>query len=126
MREALLFEQDLAERLTQALGAQRRTNRLLRERLRAVEQLAAGVAHEVRNPLGVLISGTEFLGRRAVAEPERSLLEDMRSAVGRADQILESLIDFSAPIGCVLSRLAGQVRSGRGHSGSASRRFACG
>jgi signal transduction histidine kinase len=98
LRAALAYERELTARLKQAIVVQRRLNRMLRERLRITDRLAAGVAHEVRNPLGTLLAGTEFLARRERLEPERTLLEDMRVAVARADLIVGNLVDFSTPM----------------------------
>ena len=98
LRRAFAFDRELSRRLKQTLIAQRRLNRILRDRLRLTDQLAAGVAHEVRNPLSTLLSGIEFLSRRERADPERSLLEDMGGAVSRAELIIRGLLDFSAPM----------------------------
>ncbi len=69
------------------------------EKLEAVGQLAAGVAHEVKNPLMTLLTGVRYLSRHTVADdgPARVLLDDMQEAVNRADAVIMGLLDFSAP-----------------------------
>ncbi len=119
LRTTVELKTDLAERIRQSLKTQRRLNRLLRERLQAIEQIAAGVAHEVRNPLGTLVSGTEYLARRARSEPEQELLKDMQTAVAHADVILQDLLDFSAPLRLNVARasLADAVRQATSEAG---------
>ena len=70
------------------------------ERLQSVGRLAAGVAHEVKNPLAVLRMGVDFFLTVPVSEDyaqiSGSVLEDMQLAINRADSIIMGLLDFSA------------------------------
>lgn len=65
----------------------------------AVGQLASGMAHEVKNPLMVLLTGVRYLQQRVPAgDPAvKTLLEDMHEAVTRADVVITGLLDYSAP-----------------------------
>ena len=60
-------------------------------------QLAAGVAHEVKNPLMTLLTGIQYLRTYAKVEGEgeETLLDDMWLAVKRADSVVRGLLDFS-------------------------------
>jgi PAS domain S-box-containing protein len=67
-------------------------------KLESIGTLAAGVAHEVKNPLQIILMGVDYLTRNASgATPNTpAVLEDMRQAIGRADQIVRGLLEFSA------------------------------
>lgn len=71
------------------------------ERLQSVGRLAAGVAHEVKNPLAVLRMGVDFfLNLELPGETSGAawmVLEDMQSAIRRADTIIMGMLNFSAP-----------------------------
>ena len=67
------------------------------EKLKAIGQLASGVAHEVRNPLGIIIQGVNYLERVVVSKKEEVVdtLNTIKESVNRADKIISSLLDFS-------------------------------
>lgn len=69
------------------------------EKMESVGRLAAGVAHEVKNPLAVIAMGIDYLSRSALPDEEnvRPVLAGMRRAVGRALGVIRGLLDFSAP-----------------------------
>lgn len=64
------------------------------EKLAGIGRLAAGVAHEVRNPLGALSTYTEVLRHRGVAPDVTS---EMQSAIGRIECTVKSLLDYARP-----------------------------
>lgn len=66
-------------------------------RMESVGILAAGVAHEVKNPLATILMGIEYLSNAASSGDEtiKAILEDMEQAVNRADSIVRGLLDFS-------------------------------
>lgn len=68
------------------------------EKMETVGRLAAGVAHEVKNPLAILLSGVEYLAASPVAGDDNvsMVLRDMRDALKRADTVIRGLLDFAA------------------------------
>jgi signal transduction histidine kinase len=67
------------------------------EKLDSVGRMAAGVAHEVKNPLMMILTGIKVLAKRVPATDEqtRLLLQDMEDAVERADRIIGGLLNYS-------------------------------
>jgi PAS domain S-box-containing protein len=75
------------------------------ERLQSLGRLAAGIAHEVKNPLAVLSMGVDFYADQpglSSGEAERTVLEEMRSAIQRANTIIMGLLEFSMPGALIL------------------------
>jgi len=68
------------------------------EKLKTVGRLAAGVAHEVKNPLNVVSLGVEYLESH-IEEPEELLqiVRDMSEAVKKANDVIFELLDYSSP-----------------------------
>jgi signal transduction histidine kinase len=78
--------------------AQTQAKLVRRERLAALGQLAATLAHEVRNPLGVLFNSISTLGR--VLPPggdPGTLLAIMDEEARRLDRLVRELLDFARP-----------------------------
>lgn len=69
------------------------------EKLHSIGQLAAGVAHEVKNPLQVILVGLQYLGDSPLAKDGEviSVIQEMRDAVQRANSVVQDLLDFSSP-----------------------------
>ncbi len=64
----------------------------------SIGRLAAGVAHEVKNPLMTLSLGTDYFLSRGVANSEEAvMLQDMKEAVRRGSNIINLLLDFAKP-----------------------------
>ena len=67
-------------------------------KLESIGRLAAGVAHEVKNPLAVIQLGIDYLTRGARDVAGRDTVEtiqEMADAVQRADAVIKGLLNFS-------------------------------
>ena len=88
--QAFIFEEDVTEK--------RRLEATLvqSEKLAAVGQLAAGVAHEINNPLTAIIANAQLL-KRMIPEDEDILemLDLISTAGNRASQVVRNLLDFA-------------------------------
>ncbi|MDP6418248.1 MAG: sensor histidine kinase [Candidatus Krumholzibacteria bacterium] len=74
------------------------------ERLAAVGRLAAGVVHEMRNPLSALKMNLSALQRsEALSDMEREQLAIAIEQGGRLERMLEELLDYSRPVQLKLS-----------------------
>lgn len=67
------------------------------ERLAAMGQMIAGVAHELNNPLTAVLGVTELLRDSASDEVSRRQLELAHRQARRAAQIVQNLLAFSRP-----------------------------
>lgn len=68
-------------------------------KLESIGRLAAGVAHEVKNPLMTLTMVADYLAQVIPArEPDAAtMLQDMRDAIQRANRVISELLEFSRP-----------------------------
>jgi two-component system sensor histidine kinase HydH len=89
----------LADRVEQVVRQLQQRERDIRraERLAAVGQLAAGMAHEIRNPL----TSVQLLVQTARRDPTAGLTEDdlamIDDELGRIEQSLRTLLDYARP-----------------------------
>jgi signal transduction histidine kinase len=68
------------------------------EKLASVGRLAAGIAHEIGNPIGIVLGYLELLQRKDIDRDERlELLSRMGSEIQRINLIIRQLLDFSRP-----------------------------
>jgi PAS domain S-box-containing protein len=75
------------------------TAQLIRaDRLAAMGELTAGVAHEVRNPLGVIRASVQLLDDAQVDHARiHEAAEVIKQEIDRLDRVIKALLDFGRP-----------------------------
>ncbi len=69
-----------------------------REALAAVGEMAAGLAHEVRNPLGAIRGAAQVLSMDADAGQTREMLEVIQEETGRLGRVVGDFLDYARPV----------------------------
>lgn len=91
----------MVTQLRQGRAAEEEARRLHLERveqLAVVGELAAGLAHEIRNPLSGVKAVVEVLAEDAhYDESRRAVLHDAASELSRMDQIVRDLLQYARP-----------------------------
>ncbi|OPX28387.1 MAG: hypothetical protein B1H08_05970 [Candidatus Omnitrophica bacterium 4484_171] len=66
--------------------------------MQVVGVIASGIAHEVKNPLAIILQGAEFLDKKIYAKDTNinTAIASIKEAVERADRIIKGLLDFSS------------------------------
>jgi two-component system, NtrC family, sensor histidine kinase AtoS len=75
------------------------TDQLIRaDRLAAMGELTAGVAHEVRNPLGVIRASVQLLeDAKGDAARTTEIASVIKQEIDRLDRVIKALLDFGRP-----------------------------
>ncbi|MCB9653483.1 MAG: GAF domain-containing protein [Deltaproteobacteria bacterium] len=69
-----------------------------RERLAAIGSMAAGLAHEIRNPLGAIKGAAEYLDPKSLANAEESeFLQVIIDETNRLNSVVSQFLDYARP-----------------------------
>jgi len=99
--------EDSKAELKQSIESLERTNRELRqaqeeiiksEKLASVGRLASGVAHEIGNPIGIVLGYLNFLKSNDLKGEERTdFIARIETEIDRINRTIRNLLDFSRP-----------------------------
>jgi len=68
------------------------------EKLASVGRLAAGIAHEIGNPIGIVLGYVELFAKGDIAEEEKKdFLQRIEHEITRISRTIRQLLDFSRP-----------------------------
>jgi two-component system sensor histidine kinase HydH len=74
-----------------------------RDRLAALGEMAAGLAHEIRNPLAAIKGATQYLDPRRLPGEDQEFLEIIVEEVNRLNGVVSQFLDYSRPLKSTLS-----------------------
>lgn len=110
LARALEVAQRREQELANALESLKQTQLSLAEskKMETIGRLAAGVAHEVKNPLAIVRMGLDYLARRLPADQPaaRTTMDRLYDAIRRADAIVAELLDYAAPAPLIFTELS--------------------
>jgi signal transduction histidine kinase len=102
LRAQMAKQRRATEQLAQATEQVRQAEEAARrsDRLAALGQLSAGLAHELRNPLGTIKASSEMLTRQVGAENEvaREMSGFIASEVDRCNSLITRFLQFARPL----------------------------
>jgi signal transduction histidine kinase len=88
----------LAEQMAISLENSQMFERLKeRDRLAALGEMAAGLAHEIRNPLGAIKSAAQYLDPKDVGGDEGEFLQVIVDEVDRLNHVVTTFLDYARP-----------------------------
>lgn len=85
--------------MAQALAAQKRLEEQVQraDRLSLIGEMAAGMAHEIRNPLMAIRGFAQLQGEESASQEQKEYNEIIVREVDRMNQLIEQLLYFSRP-----------------------------
>jgi two-component system sensor histidine kinase HydH len=93
----------VCEDITETKNLRQRAERM--ERLAALGQLSATIAHEIRNPLGSISLNFQYLtGRLEIPDPYKKTFRNIEQGMARIQNIINGILDFTRPVPLALKK----------------------
>ncbi len=90
---------DIADRLAVAVDNTRSFERMKeRDRLAALGEMSAGLAHEIRNPLGAIKGSVQVMARADLSEMQQEFLGIIIEEVDRLNGVVSQFLDYARPM----------------------------
>lgn len=90
---------DLADQLASVVENSKLYERMReRDRLAALGEMSAGLAHEIRNPLGAIKGAAQCLDPKRVSGEEGEFLEVIVEEVNRLNGVVTAFLDYARPM----------------------------
>lgn len=90
---------DVAERIAIAVENSKLYERIKeRDRLAALGEMAAGLAHEIRNPLGAIKGAAQVLDPQGTPADSGDLLRVIVEEVNRLNKVVSEFLDYARPL----------------------------
>ena len=67
------------------------------EKLAAIGQLAAGIAHEIRNPLAGISGSVELLSKESTNSDDKKLMNIIMKEINRLNNLITEFLDYAKP-----------------------------
>jgi len=68
------------------------------EKMASVGRLSSGIAHEIGNPIGIVLGYLDLLRQEDLTDPERlDFIDRAQNEIGRVNDIIRELLDFARP-----------------------------
>ncbi len=94
---ALILE--LADRVAMVIENSKLYDKMReRDRLAALGEMAAGLAHEIRNPLGAIKGAAQFLDPKQLPREEGEFVEVIVEEVNRLNGVVSAFLDYARPL----------------------------
>lgn len=68
------------------------------EKLAAIGRLAAGIAHEIRNPLAGISGSVELLSQNVLSEDDKKLMKIILKEIDRLNLLITEFLDYAKPL----------------------------
>ncbi|MFZ5968464.1 MAG: ATP-binding protein [Bacillota bacterium] len=85
----------IIEDITQVKKLENQMRRV--DKLSAVGELASGIAHEIRNPLGIIKTISQTINKEVDDQEIKEGLDIIESEIDRANRVIQELLDFAKP-----------------------------
>ncbi len=90
---------DIAEQLSGVVENSKLYDRMReRDRLAALGEMSAGLAHEIRNPLGAIKGAAQCLDPKSLPGEEGEFLEVIVEEVNRLNGVVTAFLDYARPL----------------------------